>query len=411
MADAATTADAARTDTGARDDHSFLWRRLHSLSGVLPLGAFLCYHMFENLSALRGPAAYDEMVNHVNTLAPAAVLLRAGAGDHRRPAGLPRALRRLGRGHRASERRPVRLRRELGLPRPARHRGDRAAVPPGARGDAAHVGHPARQPPRAGDGRTASTWSPTATSPPTSATRPPWASRASSPATTSSPSTSSARSAPSGTSAYGLKGFCWTWGIAVGRLAQRRVTQVAWLLFAVLSVGDAEHPLPDALRRRRLTARDETPMAEQRFTVVGGGLAGLMAVIKLCEAGHKVDLLSIVPVKRSHSVCAQGGINGAVNTKGEGDHPDIHVKDTLRGGDFLAEQTSVSRACATRRRASSTCSTGWACRSTAPRKGSSTSGASAGRCTTAPRSPGPPPASSCSTRSTSRSAASRRTGW
>jgi succinate dehydrogenase / fumarate reductase flavoprotein subunit len=86
-------------------------------------------------------------------------------------------------------------------------------------------------------------------------------------------------------------------------------------------------------------------MAEARFTVVGGGLAGLMTTIKLAEAGQQVDLMSIVPVKRSHSVCAQGGINGAVNTKGEGDHPDIHVKDTLRGGDFLAEQTSVKGMC------------------------------------------------------------------
>lgn len=85
--------------------------------------------------------------------------------------------------------------------------------------------------------------------------------------------------------------------------------------------------------------------AAARFTVVGGGLAGLMTTIKLAEAGHQVDVLSIVPVKRSHSVCAQGGINGAVNTKGEGDHPDIHVKDTLRGGDFLAEQTSVKGMC------------------------------------------------------------------
>jgi succinate dehydrogenase/fumarate reductase cytochrome b subunit len=49
MADAATTAQPVRTETGA-DDHSFLWRRLHSLSGVLPLCAFLCYHVFENLS-------------------------------------------------------------------------------------------------------------------------------------------------------------------------------------------------------------------------------------------------------------------------------------------------------------------------------------------------------------------------
>ncbi len=86
-------------------------------------------------------------------------------------------------------------------------------------------------------------------------------------------------------------------------------------------------------------------MANARFTVVGGGLAGLMATIKLAEAGQHVDLLSVVPVKRSHSVCAQGGINGAVNTKGEGDHPDIHVTDTLRGGDFLAEQISVKGMC------------------------------------------------------------------
>lgn len=85
-------------------------------------------------------------------------------------------------------------------------------------------------------------------------------------------------------------------------------------------------------------------MAE-RYIVVGGGLAGLMTVIKLAEAGKQVDVFSIVPVKRSHSVCAQGGINGAVNTKGEGDHPDIHVVDTLKGGDFLAEQPPVKGMC------------------------------------------------------------------
>jgi len=86
-------------------------------------------------------------------------------------------------------------------------------------------------------------------------------------------------------------------------------------------------------------------MAEGRYIVVGGGLAGLMTVLKLAEAGKHVDVFSIVPVKRSHSVCAQGGINGAVNTKGEGDHPDIHVKDTLKGGDFLAEQPPVKGMC------------------------------------------------------------------
>ncbi len=86
-------------------------------------------------------------------------------------------------------------------------------------------------------------------------------------------------------------------------------------------------------------------MASPHFIVVGGGLAGLMTVIKLAEAGHTVDLFSVVPVKRSHSVCAQGGINGAVNTKGEGDSPEIHFYDTVKGGDFLAHQAFCKDMC------------------------------------------------------------------
>lgn len=79
----------------------------------------------------------------------------------------------------------------------------------------------------------------------------------------------------------------------------------------------------------------------RRVVVVGGGLAGLMTVIKLCEAGVPVDLFSLVPVKRSHSVCAQGGINASVNTKGEGDSPRVHLEETVYGGDFLANQPPV----------------------------------------------------------------------
>ncbi|MBD1381155.1 succinate dehydrogenase flavoprotein subunit [Metabacillus arenae] len=82
-------------------------------------------------------------------------------------------------------------------------------------------------------------------------------------------------------------------------------------------------------------------MSNNRVIVVGGGLAGLMATIKAAEAGVQVDLFSLVPVKRSHSVCAQGGINGAVNTKGEGDSPWEHFDDTVYGGDFLANQPPV----------------------------------------------------------------------
>ncbi len=78
-----------------------------------------------------------------------------------------------------------------------------------------------------------------------------------------------------------------------------------------------------------------------KVIVVGGGLAGLMTTIKIAEAGVPVELFSFVPVKRSHSVCAQGGINGAVNTKGEGDSPYEHLDDTVYGGDFLANQPPV----------------------------------------------------------------------
>ncbi len=82
-----------------------------------------------------------------------------------------------------------------------------------------------------------------------------------------------------------------------------------------------------------------------KIIVVGGGLAGLSAVIKIAEMGGQVDLFSIVPVKRSHSVCAQGGINAAKNLKGEGDSTWQHLDDSVYGGDFLANQPPVKAMC------------------------------------------------------------------
>ena len=85
--------------------------------------------------------------------------------------------------------------------------------------------------------------------------------------------------------------------------------------------------------------------ANPRIIVIGGGLAGLSAVIKIAEMGGQVDLFSIVPVKRSHSVCAQGGINAAKNLKGEGDSTWKHFDDSIYGGDFLANQPPVKAMC------------------------------------------------------------------
>jgi succinate dehydrogenase / fumarate reductase, flavoprotein subunit len=86
-------------------------------------------------------------------------------------------------------------------------------------------------------------------------------------------------------------------------------------------------------------------MKNPKIIIVGGGLAGLMATIRAAEASVPVDLFSIVPVKRSHSVCAQGGINAAKNQKGEGDTTWKHFDDTIYGGDFLANQPLVKRMC------------------------------------------------------------------
>jgi len=79
--------------------------------------------------------------------------------------------------------------------------------------------------------------------------------------------------------------------------------------------------------------------------VVGGGLAGLAAAMKLAEKGCKVKIVSVTKVKRSHSVCAQGGINAAINLKGEDDSPIIHAYDTIKGGDFLADQPPILEMC------------------------------------------------------------------
>jgi succinate dehydrogenase / fumarate reductase flavoprotein subunit len=83
-------------------------------------------------------------------------------------------------------------------------------------------------------------------------------------------------------------------------------------------------------------------MAKQRVLIVGGGLAGLAAAMKLAESGIDVDLMSLVPVKRSHSVCAQGGINSVNDlTRQQGDNEWLHFDDTVYGGDFLQHQPPV----------------------------------------------------------------------
>jgi len=83
----------------------------------------------------------------------------------------------------------------------------------------------------------------------------------------------------------------------------------------------------------------------QEVIVVGGGLAGLACAMRLAENGLRVKVVSVTKVKRSHSVCAQGGINAAMNMKGENDSPLIHAYDTIKAGDFLANQPPILEMC------------------------------------------------------------------
>ena len=82
-------------------------------------------------------------------------------------------------------------------------------------------------------------------------------------------------------------------------------------------------------------------MTKKKIIIVGGGISGLLATIKVCELGGEVLLFSYCPVKRSHSLCAQGGMNACMDSKGEHDSVYEHFDDTVYGGDFLADQLAV----------------------------------------------------------------------
>jgi succinate dehydrogenase / fumarate reductase flavoprotein subunit len=83
-------------------------------------------------------------------------------------------------------------------------------------------------------------------------------------------------------------------------------------------------------------------MPKRPVMIIGGGLAGMAAAIKLAELECDVSIMSLTPLKRSHSCCAQGGINSVNDlTRQLGDSPWKHFDDTVYGGDFLQHQPPV----------------------------------------------------------------------
>ncbi len=83
-------------------------------------------------------------------------------------------------------------------------------------------------------------------------------------------------------------------------------------------------------------------MAENKtVNVIGAGLAGLSAAITLAEAGVRCNLISSLPSERAQSVLAEGGINAALDTMGEGDSTEEHFADTMKGGCFIESESAV----------------------------------------------------------------------
>ncbi|WP_428023617.1 fumarate reductase flavoprotein subunit [Arcobacter sp.] len=74
--------------------------------------------------------------------------------------------------------------------------------------------------------------------------------------------------------------------------------------------------------------------------VIGGGLAGLRSAVAAAQKGLNTTVLSLVPVKRSHSAAAQGGMQASLgNAKmSEGDNEDVHFSDTVKGSDWGCDQ-------------------------------------------------------------------------
>jgi len=81
---------------------------------------------------------------------------------------------------------------------------------------------------------------------------------------------------------------------------------------------------------------------EYDAVIVGSGLAGLAAARELTKAGKKTAVITKLHPLRSHSGAAQGGINAALD---EEDSPELHMFDTIKGSDYLADQDAVELMC------------------------------------------------------------------
>lgn len=79
--------------------------------------------------------------------------------------------------------------------------------------------------------------------------------------------------------------------------------------------------------------------------IIGGGGSGLRAALELAKSGKKTAVLSKVFPTRSHTVSAQGGITCAIASADPADDWRWHMYDTVKGGDYIADQDAAEYMC------------------------------------------------------------------
>ena len=84
-------------------------------------------------------------------------------------------------------------------------------------------------------------------------------------------------------------------------------------------------------------------MFDHDVLIIGAGLAGMRAALSARQNGVDVAVVSKVHPVRSHSNAAQGGINAALQDRGD-DWRD-HAYDTIKGSDYLGDQDAIEIMC------------------------------------------------------------------
>ena len=85
-------------------------------------------------------------------------------------------------------------------------------------------------------------------------------------------------------------------------------------------------------------------MIDHDVLIIGGGLAGTRAAVEVARTnpGLSIGLIAKTHPIRSHSVAAQGGMAATLKNADPSDSWEAHAFDTVKGGDYLADQDAVA---------------------------------------------------------------------